>query len=848
MSFDKRIETGDFDFGLPAAQLLPVHSRGPDRDWLIKNASDLSRQFEGIRPQKGRAHLLLISLGAVERYGGNRNGDAFNAKSGSLRIPHPGKGCPAVYEMGGGLETHHPTFVKYAKVYAHHRNKEHDPSIGSVDAEHFNRRMARGELIISVPEDHEEWRDELQKAAAGRPIPFSMSIRVPFDVCFPAGTPIRTEDGCVPIQDVRVGVQVVTHKGRLRPVTAVLRRPYEGRYATLKVEGIPEPLTATGNHPFWVVRAEKLHACQGTANGRRRRHAPKDGSDACGVCGRTAVTEPEWADAESLRVGDYLVRPVPACGEEPADPDLAYLTGLYIGNGYCRKEGRGCGKTGPKRAMGVTVTCNAADGGIIERAKSAFDRAARNPAIVRPYTDGRSAVNVTVYDQDLAAAVIRLGGQGSATKRLSPEVFRWNRDARLRLLAGLIDSDGSADGGTGSCRITTVSRRLAGDVQELAWSLGIPAGLASQAVCGGCPPDSLVCYFVRIGGVFLAPLRELSVRASRPSLPDRTRNCVLLAGGYAYLRIKETSGFEGSGEVFNFSVEEDESYVAGGVVVHNCMICGHKARTRDEYCSHARDHLGAITKEGYQVNVLNDRGVFFDISKVVRPADRIAYSMRMAKAAAAGNAGRAPAIAPLTPDVRKLAAAGKLAAMEKEIEARGEAVASGAGLPEAGLTDEETRELRRRPLREVTAALAEAKVLLPLRDFLKLVTGSDSRTDETASLLPRLYSSMGGDEISDCCCGRDYDPDPFGPPPDLLRMIGPIAERMSLAEGPVRRRTMVAIVGRPGRTPPRTKQASHDPEAVLLAREYARYQISFAAAVDDPLTRFMAVVLNRVSH
>lgn len=72
-----------------------------------------------------------------------------------------------------------------------------------------------------------------------------------------------------------------------------------------------------------------------------------------------------------------------------------------------------------------------------------------------------------------------------------------------------------------------------------------------------------------------------------------------------------------------------------------CSICGNKAKTRKEYCIHAREHLGEIVTEdmarrwsaqtgkkilpGMQVFVWNWKPRFFDISKVFIGADRTSY-------------------------------------------------------------------------------------------------------------------------------------------------------------------------------------------------------------------------------
>ena len=79
-----------------------------------------------------------------------------------------------------------------------------------------------------------------------------------------------------------------------------------------------------------------------------------------------------------------------------------------------------------------------------------------------------------------------------------------------------------------------------------------------------------------------------------------------------------------------------------------CCICGNQAKTRKEYCIHARDYLGEIVTEemarkwsaqlgktilpGTQVFVWNKKPKFFDISKVFIGADRTSYVLGKAAA------------------------------------------------------------------------------------------------------------------------------------------------------------------------------------------------------------------------
>lgn len=58
-----------------------------------------------------------------------------------------------------------------------------------------------------------------------------------------------------------------------------------------------------------------------------------------------------------------------------------------------------------------------------------------------------------------------------------------------------------------------------------------------------------------------------------------------------------------------------------------CIICGNKSRTKDDYCTHAKEQLNQLLPDGRKVYVLNPRPKFFDISVVIIGADRVSYVM-----------------------------------------------------------------------------------------------------------------------------------------------------------------------------------------------------------------------------
>lgn len=187
MSMIKIIDAGAQDFDVPAASLIKLSSRGLrgfDRLLFEKRASaQLACEIEKIAALLSADEPLihLIAIGATEDYGANRNADGFR------RLV---------------CQQYHPSFVKYAKFYRDHQNKNPARSYGQVKFSMWNDPMKRIELLVSLNGSPEAARRngglhadrEMQKLAAGKEIPVSMACRVPFDVCSWCNNQSRTRD------------------------------------------------------------------------------------------------------------------------------------------------------------------------------------------------------------------------------------------------------------------------------------------------------------------------------------------------------------------------------------------------------------------------------------------------------------------------------------------------------------------------------------------------------------------------------------------------------------------------------------------------------------------------------
>lgn len=193
-----------------------------------------------------------------------------------------------------------------------------------------------------------------------------------------------------------------------------------------------------------------------------------------------------------------------------------------------------------------------------------------------------------------------------------------------------------------------------------------------------------------------------------------------------------------------------------------CSVCGNKAKNRTEYCTGVhegghckggglRNNMGAVLEDGTQLYADNPDPKFFDISHVIRPADRIAYVTGQIKAAS----GREPSGAELadelgltvpslwlSPEDRQAAdiwkTLTKLAETEEVVQANPTANEN------FGINSHQTSVIPPRgTLHEKLAALLSNDILLSPGEFLKVV-GHDKPDVATQMqhVLPGIYGRL----------------------------------------------------------------------------------------------------------
>ncbi len=369
--------------------------------------------------------------------------------------------------------------------------------------------------------------------------------------CFLAGAQVRTRSGEKPIEQVEVGDEVMTHLGRWRKVYHTQRRPYHDKVYAIRFYGDSgRKLRVTAEHPLLVVRRERQSM-------------------------RNKEFQLAWVRADSVTEGDYLVVPVPQPVMEPMlahsvtvplgrgrhmpierevnlpyEPDFFRLLGYYFSEGHVDNE----------HYLSLSFHVDETD--YLADAKELVSRYfGKSPIENKPRQNGQTIV---LSSTEAARTFVREFGSNVYEKHIPEWVSSADANLLAELVKGMWRGDGSYDPRKNMFRFNTVSAELAYGFRDACLRLGVAASVNLQE--RDAPRKDI--YAVVIASPF-NPQFGAIVGVDAPA-GDPSGSPFSLDENFLYVPIKEIIVEEMETDVYNFSVEEDESYVAEGVVSHNC--------------------------------------------------------------------------------------------------------------------------------------------------------------------------------------------------------------------------------------------------------------------------------------
>jgi hypothetical protein len=378
-----------------------------------------------------------------------------------------------------------------------------------------------------------------------------------FDGCLPPSQLILGVE-TKPIESIREGDFVFTHRGRLRQVKRIFKRYYKGPIVKIHACGVP-PILLTPEHPL-LVRSPKWTGRK-TKRGFDEAHSFTGWKKAFDLY-RDFQMRNKWAHrrrkfrlifpaptahtwTEQLNVGRYRLK---------LTEGLARLLGYYVaeGSGGGRYMELSFGSDQREFAEDAKILYNKELGFLKRRNKASLHgsicKASKSRAIEVKFNAG----------DDFLQALKQVVGKNAREKRI-PYAILLNANLAVckEFLEGLWRGDGCGDKYFEGKYVTT-SLQLAHQVRLLLARLGI---------------YSAISKFVQKDGYGKGrDIFSVNVTHSKTRYHVKRASSVLgySKGNYFYLPIRKIELVDYNGYVYNLEVEEDQSYLVYGVAVHNC--------------------------------------------------------------------------------------------------------------------------------------------------------------------------------------------------------------------------------------------------------------------------------------
>lgn len=348
--------------------------------------------------------------------------------------------------------------------------------------------------------------------------------------CFTKGHLVLTKDGYKPIEDIKVGDLVYTHKGRFKPVTAVGHKISNDVYRVMS-QGT-EDFVVTGNHPFFVSKMSRVW------NNERRSYD------------RT-FAEPDWVCVQDMVKGDFMVSPIIMTEENPLGltEEDCWLLGRYLADGHIRFDKRNDRENSYNYAVVYSIGSKKVDD-FLAHVKSYH---------VTHYPHGKSVERCLLCSQVWVNRIIQLNlGRNCYEKQVPTSLLMLPKNLCVALVEGFMSGDGSIDKTWGNYHACTTSKRLAYSMAMLIQkAYGVNCGVSAIASRG-------TKGVIEGRTVNLNPQWSLTFNkiVKKQAVAHIDYDSI-----YTPFRSKKK---ENQSTVYNISVADDESYVCNNRIVHNC--------------------------------------------------------------------------------------------------------------------------------------------------------------------------------------------------------------------------------------------------------------------------------------
>lgn len=395
---------------------------------------------------------------------------------------------------------------------------------------------------------------------------------LPDVVCIPPGNLVMTDSGYRPIEEIKVGDSVLTHKSRFRKVTRTYKHQHEGKLIRIRFRGCKEPLKLTPEHPVYILR--------------KRNQTNQKKSMAKIYSG----VEPEFVMAKDVKPDDLIVLPTFQLDNTSQEIDITeHLYKFVEIDKKIKPDKRDCSNGVNRfikldedfgRLIGYMVSDGCVHDTYIDICFHTEEKRFVDDVII--LIERVFGVNATFSKVDNKESLVVRASSVIVAKFLSsfigknvakniPSIaWKSNKNFLRGIISGLVRGDG--DYSNNSVGMNTARKYLAHNYRMLCTLVGIPVNL--QKGVKNTPFGRSLMYDVEGYGTSANMLHSIANKfdSSRGTIDNAVRRArtTQIIDDRLVASIKYVKSDDYFGQVYNLEVEEDNSYVVQQACVHNC--------------------------------------------------------------------------------------------------------------------------------------------------------------------------------------------------------------------------------------------------------------------------------------
>ncbi len=384
--------------------------------------------------------------------------------------------------------------------------------------------------------------------------------------CFPGGTSVLTQTGYKNIEDLTTNDIVLSHTGRWNKITNIMNRKYIGDIDVYISTTLNKQLRVTPEHPFYQGSEKWIESKNNnvlTFLNNIKNNFINSSIDLCEYFMEEILQGIVKFDDNSIWtinqcIGGNGAQQTMTCAKinrfiEISD-DFLYVMGRYIGDGSIFNTSEydiadKC-KNILEKSFGLEINKNMSTNGLLYLRK-----------------------NNNIISQFLYRSIGRYG----YNKHIPTYVWKLTPEKIKNILLGIMDSDGMVDS-RGSLLISLANEPLIDEIKILFNCIGLICKKTNTPFNknNGCKthrqaytlriPFSINREFVKLLTKKYSDNRILMECKNKYSLSYTFFDDCILTKKF----IKQKEKYNGL--VYNISVENDESYIVEGCIVHNCFI------------------------------------------------------------------------------------------------------------------------------------------------------------------------------------------------------------------------------------------------------------------------------------